>query len=132
VRLQIRSRGDHVTDSVRKYAEEKIGKLGRRVHDLTVVELTLSREHNPSISDDHTAEAVVRTKGSTIVVREKAQTWEAAVDRLVDKLGRQVERYREKRTQEHRRRAPQAAATTEAEADAEAEIEAEPREESAA
>jgi putative sigma-54 modulation protein len=109
MRLQIRSRHGHVTDSVRRYAEEKVGKLGKRVHELTVVELTLSRQHNPSIADDHTAEAVVRTKGSTIVVRERATTWEAAVDRLVDKLERQVERYRDKRTHEQRRRMPQAA-----------------------
>jgi putative sigma-54 modulation protein len=108
MRLQIRSRHGHVTDSVRRYTEEKVGKLGKRVHELTVVEVTLSREHNPSIADDHAAEAVVRTKGSTIVVRERAATWEAAVDRLVDKLERQVERYRDKRTQEHRRHAAQA------------------------
>jgi len=109
MRLQIRSRHGHVTDSARRYAEEKVGKLGKRVHELTVVELTLSRQHNPSIADDHAAEAVVRTKGSTIVVRERAATWEAAIDRLVDKLERQVERYRDKRTHEQRRRAPQAA-----------------------
>jgi len=106
MRLQIRSRGDHVNDSVRRYAEEKIGKLGRRVHDLTVVELTLSRERNPSIPDDHVAEAIVHTKGPNIVGREQAPTWEAAIDRLIDKLERQIERQRDMRTHERRRRAP--------------------------
>ena len=92
-----------LTDSVRGYAEKRLAKLDRRLYDLTLVEVTLSQEHNPSISDDHSAEAIVYTKGPTIVAQESAETFEAAIDRLVDKLERQVERYRDKRTHEPRR-----------------------------
>jgi putative sigma-54 modulation protein len=106
MRVQVKARHGHVNDSVRSYAEEKLGKLARRVHDLTVIELTLSREHNPSIADDHAAEAIVHAKGPNIVVREHATTWEAAIDRLVDKLERQVERQRDMKTHERRRRSP--------------------------
>lgn len=106
MRVQVKARHGHVNESVRSYAEEKLGKLGRRVHDLTVIELTLSRERNPSISDDHAAEAIVHTKGPNIVVREQATTWEAAIDRLIDKLERQVERQQDMKTHERRRRAP--------------------------
>jgi len=106
MRVQVKARHGHVSDSVRSYAEDKLGKLGRRVHDLTVIELTLSREHNPSIADDHAAEAIVHTKGPNIVVRGEATTWEAAIDRLLDKLERQVERQRDMKTHERRRRAP--------------------------
>jgi putative sigma-54 modulation protein len=104
MRLQVKARHGPINDSVRRYAEEKLGKLDRRLHDLTLVELTFAREHNPSIKDDHTAEAIVHTKGSNIVAREAAPTYEAAIDRLVDKLERQVERYRDKRTHELRRK----------------------------
>jgi putative sigma-54 modulation protein len=104
MRLQIKARHGHVNESVRRYAEEKLGKLDRRLHDLTLIELTFSREHNPSIKDDHAAEAIVHTKGPSIVAREAAATYEAAIDRLVDKLERQVERYRDKRTHELRRK----------------------------
>lgn len=105
MRLQVTARHGHVNDSVRSYAEQKLSKLDRRLHDLTLVELTLSREHNPAIADDHQAEAIVYTKGPNIVARESAPTYEAAIDRLLDKLERQVERYRDKRTHEMRRRA---------------------------
>ena len=96
----------HVNESVKRYAEEMLRKLGRRVQDLTVIELTLSRERNPSIADDHAAEAIVHTKGPNIIVREHATTWEAAIDRLIDKLERRVERHRDMKTHERRRRAP--------------------------
>jgi ribosome hibernation promoting factor len=106
MRLQVKAQHDHLPDGVRAYAEKRLQKLDRRLHDLTLVEVTLSREHNPSISDDHTADGIVHTKGPTLVARESALTYEAAIDRLVDKLERQVERYRDKRTHEPRRNAP--------------------------
>lgn len=105
MRLQVKAPHAHVNDSVRSYAEEKLSKLDRRLHDLALVEVTLSREHNPSIADDHVVEAIVYGKGPTIVVREAAPTYEVAIDRLLDKLERQVERHRDKRTVEVRRRA---------------------------
>jgi len=84
MQLKLTARHDNPSDATRKYAETKLSKLDRRLHDLTLVELTFSRERNPSIADDHVVDAV-------------------AIDRLLDKLERQVERYRDKRTVEKRR-----------------------------
>ena len=80
-------------------------KLGKRLHPDTLVELTLTREHNPSIADDHAAEAIAYTKGPTLVARGTATTYEAAIDELVEKLERQIEKYQDKRRLEPRRRA---------------------------
>jgi len=103
MQLKLTARHDNPSDATRKYAETKLSKLDRRLHDLTLVELTFSRERNPSIADDHVVDAVVHTKGPDLVARESATTYEAAIDRLLDKLERQVERYRDKRTVEKRR-----------------------------
>jgi ribosome hibernation promoting factor len=103
MRLQLKAHHDHLSDSVRAYAEKRLSKLDRRLYEGTLVEVTLSRERNPSIADDHSAEAIVYAKGSSLVAREHAATYEAAIDRLVDKLERQIERYRAKRKEEPRR-----------------------------
>lgn len=105
MRLQLKAHHGHLSDSVRAYAEKRLSKLERRLYEGTLVEVTLSREHNPSIADDHSAEGIVYTKGPTLVAHEWATTYEAAIDQLVDKLERQVERYREKRKTEPRRSA---------------------------
>ena len=97
MRLQVKGRNVEVSDSVRRYAEEKLGKLNRQLADPTQVELELSLEHNPSISADHIAEATIWTKGPTLRARESSTGFEASIDQLVDKLERQVTRYREKR-----------------------------------
>ncbi|HSG13795.1 MAG TPA: ribosome-associated translation inhibitor RaiA [Gaiellaceae bacterium] len=103
MRLQVKAHRGHVPDRVRAYAEKRLAKLDRRLYEGTLVEVTLERLNNPSIREDHVADGVVHTKGSNIVARESAETYEAAIDRLVDKLERQIERYRDKRTHEPRR-----------------------------
>jgi putative sigma-54 modulation protein len=103
MQLQVKAQSGSVPDSVHAYTEKRLSKLARRLYGGTVVEVTFSRERNPSIRDDHVAEGVIHTKGPNLVARESATTFEAAVDQLVDKLERQVERYRDKRVHEPRR-----------------------------
>jgi putative sigma-54 modulation protein len=115
MRLQVKARRGHVSEQVRGYAEKRLAKLERRLYPDTLVELTLERLNNPSIREDHVAEAVIYTKGPNIVGRENAETYEAAIDELVDKLERQVERYRDKRTHEPRRASQRAGKAVEGE-----------------
>ena len=105
MRLQVTVRHGHVNDAIRSYVETKFTKLERRLHDATQIEVVLDRERNPKIADDHIVEATIHTKGPTLHGRESAKTYEAATDLLIDKLERQVERYRDKRVHERRRRA---------------------------
>jgi putative sigma-54 modulation protein len=97
VRLQVKGKNVEVTDSIRRYAEEKLGKLERQLADPTRVELELAVERNPSISANHVAEATIWTKGPVLRAREASADHKASIDQLVDKLERQVKRYREKR-----------------------------------
>ena len=105
MQLQVKAQHGTVPDSVHAYTEKRLAKLARRLYEGTVVEVTFSRERNPSIREDHVAEGVVFTKGPNLVARESATTYEAAVDQLVDKFERQIERYRDKRVREPRRMA---------------------------
>jgi putative sigma-54 modulation protein len=98
MRLQVKGRNVEVSDSIRRYAEDKLGKLERQLADPTQVELELAVETNPSIADSHIAEATIWTKGPTLRARESSIAFEASIDQLVDKLERQVKRYREKRS----------------------------------
>ena len=103
MRLQVKGRNIEVSDSIRSYAEEKLGRLERQLADPTKVELELALERNPSIADNHVAEATIWTKGPTLRARETSHDMRASIDQLVDKLERQVTRYREKRQRKHSR-----------------------------
>jgi len=86
-----------VSDSIRDYAELKLGKLERQLHDLTHVELELHVEKNPSIAANQVAEATIFTKGPVLRAREASTDMKASIDQLTEKLLRQVEHYRERR-----------------------------------
>jgi putative sigma-54 modulation protein len=105
MRLNLTVRRGHVNDKTRSYVEAKFVKLGRRLHPETFVEVVLDRERNPKIADDHVVEAEVHVKGPNLHGREAATTYEAAADVLIDKLERQIERLRDKKVHEPRRRA---------------------------
>ena len=105
MRLEIQAPKETLPEPVKSYTEKRFRKLARRLHEQTLIEVTLSKERNPSIRDGHSAEAVVHTKGPNIVGRESAPTFEAAIDMLVEKLERQIERHRDKRVHEPRRAA---------------------------
>lgn len=104
MRVQVTVRHGSVNDSVRGYVETKLGKLGRRLPPQTAIEVVLDREKNPKIVDDHVVEAEILLKGANILGREAGPTYEVATDLLVDSLGRQIERRRDKQVQEPRRR----------------------------
>jgi putative sigma-54 modulation protein len=107
MRLQVKGKNVEVTPSIREYAERKLGKLTKVLAAETQVELELSEQRNPSISDSAVAEATIFTKGPTLRAREASPDMKASIDRLVDKLERQVKRYREIRRIEPRRHLPQ-------------------------
>ena len=97
MRLQVKGKNVEVSDAIRTYAEEKLGRLERQLDDPTRVEVELAVEKNPSIADNHVAEATIWTKGPVLRAKEASTDMRASIDLLADKLERQVTRYREKR-----------------------------------
>ena len=103
MRLRVKGRNIEVTEPIRDYAEFKLGKLEKYLLGDPEVEVELSGERNPSIHEQHVAEATVFLKGSTLRASESAVDMQVAIDRLHENLERQVRRYRQKRRDEPRR-----------------------------
>jgi putative sigma-54 modulation protein len=97
MRLQVKGKNLDVPPAIREYAETKLAKLDRHLHENAQVEVELSMERNPSIAAAHVAEATVWTKGPVVRARESSSDMKASIDLLVGKLERQVKRAREKR-----------------------------------
>jgi ribosome hibernation promoting factor len=106
MQFQVRGRNLEVSDAIRNYAEAKLGKLERQLKDPRV-ELELAVERNPSIAANHVAEATIWTKGPVLRAREASSDMRASIDQLVDKLERQVTRYKRK-GRDRRRKAARA------------------------
>jgi putative sigma-54 modulation protein len=97
VRLQVKGKNVDVTDSLKDYALQKLGKLDKHLNDAARLELELHVERNPSIAQNQIAEATIWTKGPVLRARESSTDMKASIDLLVEKLERQARRYRDKR-----------------------------------
>lgn len=106
MQFQVKGRNLEISDAIRSYAESKLSKLERQLTDPRV-ELELTVEKNPSIAQNHVAEATIWTNGPVLRAREASSDMRASIDQLVDKLERQISRYRT-RGRDRRRRAARA------------------------
>jgi putative sigma-54 modulation protein len=106
MRLQVKGKNVEVTPALRTYAEGKLEKLAKQLAEPTQVEIELSEERNPRVPARSVAEGTIFTKGPTIRCSEATPDMKASIDQLVEKLERQVKRYREKRVEEPRRHVP--------------------------
>lgn len=106
MQFQVKGRNLEVSDAIRSYAESKLSKLERQLTDPRV-ELELAVEKNPSIAQSQVAEATIWTNGPVLRAREATSDMRASIDQLVDKLERQISRYRT-RGRDRRRRAARA------------------------
>jgi putative sigma-54 modulation protein len=104
MQLQVKGRNLEVSDAIRRYAEQKLSKLERQLPDPRV-ELELAVERNPSIAANQVAEATIWTKGPVLRAREASSDMHASIDQLVEKLERQVTRYRKQGRSRRRKEA---------------------------
>ena len=87
-----------VTEPLRDYALEKVGRLQRHFDHMTTTTIVLHIEKTR-----HLAEATINLKGTQLHANAEATDLYAAIDSLADKLDRQVLRHKEKLTGHHRR-----------------------------
>ncbi|MCE5254164.1 MAG: ribosome-associated translation inhibitor RaiA [Actinomycetia bacterium] len=116
VNLTVKGRNLVLTDAISRYAEEKLGRLGKYVANGTRCEVELWTEKNPSIADNQVVEVTIFTKGPVIRAREASPDIYASIDLVFAKLERQVKKYRGKlvsRYQGARKEAKEAALASE-------------------
>lgn len=81
-----------VTPAIRSYAEEKVSKFERYLHEISEAVVTLSIEKKFR----HKAEVLLKVNG--ILIQAESVTGEiySAIDEVSEKLDRQVKKYKEK------------------------------------
>lgn len=100
--MQLNLTGHHVeiTPSLRSYVDEKFARLERHFDHVFDVHVILNVEKLR-----HTAEATVHVNGNDLFADATDEDMYAAIDRLIDKLDRQVKKHKEKLQDHHQREA---------------------------
>jgi len=98
MRISIKSRDGAVPDKLRVYAEKKLGKLTRYFQSIQAAELSQFVERG-----QHIVELSVEGDGVLMRSQERCGDPFAAVDNAVDKMERQVKRFKTRRRSERQR-----------------------------
>jgi putative sigma-54 modulation protein len=95
--VTVKGRNISVTEALERYAFEKVERVRKFFddeHSVSRAEVELIHERNPSISEPEVAEATLFINGAVLKAREASEDMYASIDRMSDKLERQVRRYR--------------------------------------
>jgi putative sigma-54 modulation protein len=94
--LQISGHHIDLTPALRSFVSTKMKRIERHFDHLIDVSVILTVEKLR-----HKAEATLHVRGATLHAEEVQEDMYAAIDRLIDKLDRQICKFKEKRQNHH-------------------------------
>lgn len=91
--MKINLSGHHIeiTDSLRSFVEDKMSKLDRHYDNITSGQVTLT-----VIKERMTAESTLSISGGELHASAESTDMYAAIDQMVEKMTRQVQKHKEK------------------------------------
>src|SRR5688500_4544461 len=101
MRINIKNRNGNVTDSLKQYAEKKVRKLSRYFHSIQDVDVVQATERG-----QHIVELNLMGDGVHLRSQERAADLNAAVDSAVDKIERQLKRFKSRLRHGHDKEIP--------------------------
>jgi putative sigma-54 modulation protein len=96
--VEIHGRDISLTPHLKDYVEKKVGKLDRYLPTISEARMDLAEVKSArSAADRQVAQLTVHSRGMVLRAEERKDDIFAAVDAVLDKIYRQIERYKGKR-----------------------------------
>lgn len=86
-----------VSDRIREYVEKKVGKLDRYLPSIDEARIEITQEKTKSAKDRNVVQVTLRTNGAILRAEDRSEAIYACIDNVVDKIHRQIVRYKGKR-----------------------------------
>ena len=94
--IHVNGKNIEITEAIKAYVKEKLGKVVNHYDQITGIDVVLSVIKNPAASGKHVAEVSCKTNIGVIRCEESAESMYASIDLLADKLDRQVKKFKDK------------------------------------
>ena len=85
-----------ITKALKEYAEKKMEKLDHFFDMIHQVTVNLHIEKSSAEADRQVSSAIISLKGTVITAKEASADMYASIDLLLDKLSKQLKKYKEK------------------------------------
>lgn len=96
MKLIVNGRNIELTDAIKQYAEEKVGRLEHHYDFIKEIHVFLGVEKNPRINANQQAEATVLVNRAVLRVETSTDDLYGSIDKLVDKVERVLTRHKTK------------------------------------
>ncbi len=103
MKVIVHGRNVEVTDWIVEYVEKKVKRLERHLPNVNEVRAELSQAPTRSAADRYTAQLTMWSNGQILRAEETTSDIFASIDAVVDKIARQIERFKGRVTKERRR-----------------------------
>ena len=94
--IHVNGKNIEITDAIKAYVKEKIGKVVNHYDQITGIDVILSVIKNPAATGKHVAEVSSKMNTGAVHCEESAESMYASIDLLADKLDRQVKKFKDK------------------------------------
>jgi len=91
MKMQVRGRNIDVTDALKDYVEKRLGKLDKYIDNFGDAQVTMTVEKG-----SHRIEVTIPINGMILRGEESTGDMYASIDQVVEKLEKQIERYKGK------------------------------------
>jgi len=107
VEVVVKGRHCEISDRFRSHVEEKLARLEKYDQRVIRVDVEVSKEANPRLSDQQVrVEITIRSKGPVIRAEAAAEDKMSALDKAVDRLSAQARKASDRRRIHHGSRTP--------------------------
>lgn len=101
--LVIKGKNIDVTDSLRDYAQKKLGRITKNVEGVIETQVEFGVIKNKSVPDNQIVEVTMILNGTVIRGEESTDNMYASIDLVSDKIERQLRKYRDKQRAKNNR-----------------------------
>ncbi len=97
MQLIVQGKNVEVTDWLREYVQKRMGKLSRRLPDIKEARVELSVQNARNAGDRHVVQVTLRSDGTILRAEERSADMQTSIDTVMDKMVRQIDRYKGRR-----------------------------------
>ena len=95
--MHITGKNIEITPELQDTIEHKLGKLNRHLPNITDMEIDISKEKTKSPQDRYVVQATINSNGTLLRCEERGPDQDTVIDKVVEVMNRQIERFKGKR-----------------------------------
>ncbi len=97
MQIIVTTKNVELSDWLKSYVERKVGKLDHYLPTIDEARVELSVYKTKSVGDSQVVQLTLRANGATLRSEERSADMQSSIDAVMDKITRQIERYKGKR-----------------------------------